>query len=628
MEVCGDEDIPKSDEEASRVVVNDALERTRQNDDDAILSPKTDANSNDVDTPDGPLKSLDDSTEKVPISGCSETQSAFPDVYHVTNIDHQERIRVYTEDILGDCRPDQIAVRFAQYVLSHIEPAGWRAVWRSSSGTTETTGAFDVLVEVDDVRPEDLNASVHIVSPFLCDRPEVQQASVESLLASRDHMLPLSELWPLYDENCDHGKTALVIEHIRFFYDNIWRPWDEDDEEDYSFVLRHLGPRLMLYHDLHTGAVPPSTTEQYHVTLALYQQRLAELDKFEDRMGAADSDSELDSNDVLECARRHEELDALKRSIQVMENPMMRQTICFRASTTGPGVPKGPRPDGERVTHLISDKMTVGMVTNLGLPPETTVQYHTSLQVALDNTFEGDTVLLFPGRHVLSHPIKLCDPITIRGVGNPDDVTVEIMVATMQFAILCSSFHVTMSDLTLQASCLGSTINVTCGWTKLEKCRVKCGGRVGVKVQPRAVLTMMQCEVTGATQRGIDLEAGCEAEIVDNVIHGHGSGPAQGYVSEPAAIRVQTLKPSQDSPDTLPPPLVFKHNRIGPNIAYGLQILVDQMEHCCLELNPGTPKEHALRHNFRWIITEGNTFVENALGDVEICPSIETINFD
>ena len=59
----------------------------------------------------------------------------------------------------------------------------------------------------------------------------------------------------------------LILLHLiffcRFFYENIWREWDEDDDGDYSYVGRHLETRLQLYHDIQGGNLPKDLIKKY-----------------------------------------------------------------------------------------------------------------------------------------------------------------------------------------------------------------------------------------------------------------------------------------------------------------------------------------------------------------------------
>ena len=54
--------------------------------------------------------------------------------------------------------------------------------------------------------------------------------------------------------------------HFRFFYDNIWREWDADDDGDYCFASRHLETRLQLYHEIQDGNLPKDLVQRYKGT--------------------------------------------------------------------------------------------------------------------------------------------------------------------------------------------------------------------------------------------------------------------------------------------------------------------------------------------------------------------------
>ena len=63
------------------------------------------------------------------------------------------------------------------------------------------------------------------------------------------------------------AEVFLLLLHLilfyRFFYENIWREWDEDDDGDYSYVARHLETRLQLYHDIQGGNLPNDLIKKY-----------------------------------------------------------------------------------------------------------------------------------------------------------------------------------------------------------------------------------------------------------------------------------------------------------------------------------------------------------------------------
>ena len=61
-------------------------------------------------------------------------------------------------------------------------------------------------------------------------------------------------------------------------------------------------------------------------TIALYKQEAMSLKVLRKNMSASDSEEELDSSDVYTLDQKTEELDAIAKSLQVLEDPKMRFT--------------------------------------------------------------------------------------------------------------------------------------------------------------------------------------------------------------------------------------------------------------------------------------------------------------
>ena len=65
---------------------------------------------------------------------------------------------------------------------------------------------------------------------------------------------PLQDLSPFNVDDDDEdsvnktNETAKALDHFRFFINNIWFPWDEDnDEEDENWIAEHLSLRVILH---------------------------------------------------------------------------------------------------------------------------------------------------------------------------------------------------------------------------------------------------------------------------------------------------------------------------------------------------------------------------------------------
>lgn len=73
------------------------------------------------------------------------------------------------------------------------------------------------MVDVDYVG---LKASVELVLPVRCEVRgcEISEEAMRDLLEATQHMVPLQELYTVYDESGDFDHTALAVEHLRYFW--------------------------------------------------------------------------------------------------------------------------------------------------------------------------------------------------------------------------------------------------------------------------------------------------------------------------------------------------------------------------------------------------------------------------
>ncbi|CAH2052436.1 unnamed protein product, partial [Iphiclides podalirius] len=131
-----------------------------------------------------------------------------------------------------------------------VEPVGWDALWKLSK---EFCKKFDVrfpciaYVTVTSVDFEELTASVDVL--------RVQHEAVTLPETVVD--VPLIELWPTIEqrEQCvNAATTADFIDLLRFFYHNIWMPWD--DQDDKVLLSNTIEDRMNLWSDIHNGTIP------------------------------------------------------------------------------------------------------------------------------------------------------------------------------------------------------------------------------------------------------------------------------------------------------------------------------------------------------------------------------------
>ena len=103
-------------------------------------------------------------------------------------------------------------------------------------------------------------------------------------------------------------------------------------------------------------------------TYEQYQRELCELNALRERLCTSDFDQDLDEVDVVKCAEKSKECEALVHALQMMENPQMRNLF----SLTSPGLrsvlmgPSGARPDGGKpVTIIVAQQLEARMVKHL-----------------------------------------------------------------------------------------------------------------------------------------------------------------------------------------------------------------------------------------------------------------------
>ncbi|XP_061432062.1 SHC SH2 domain-binding protein 1 [Lethenteron reissneri] len=486
--------------------------------------------------------------ERLPSSGCVE----FPDVFHSPHLSYYERFKVYQDYILGDCRPSEVRGFMGEYLEETVESCGWSAVWR--------TGAFDVLVEVQAVYFDDLKALVTLAEPLLfeysaaaaasassssaCDSPcrvgtpEATAAApppcrgeAEQILERSGGRVDLRDLWVVYDDSGRLDRTALAIEHVRFFLGHIWRAWDEEDDDDYDYFVRCVDPRLKLYYDVLEGRLPAGLVSEYARLRSHFDATYAEFCLLRGSIteGTDAEEMEQDGAKVARGVELYENLETAKRKLQIMENPVLRFVLGYQASAGGEArVARGPRSDGAVTAHVVVRSVsfaTLGALTRslaeslgAGVGDEQMIHFHSSLQGALDACYEGDRIVLCPGVYSEEGFCSIAESVSIEGFGVADDVVIEMRGRGDVF-VECSARHVTISNIKfIQHDATEGILRVLRGETELHECVLQCETS-GVTVRPKAHLTLKNCDLYGAKGAGVEVYPGSTCILLGNGIH-------------------------------------------------------------------------------------------------------------
>ncbi|XP_072278415.1 SHC SH2 domain-binding protein 1 [Pyxicephalus adspersus] len=445
----------------------------------------------------------------------------FPDLFQTSNLLFYERFEAYKDYLLGDAKPSEVMEFISEYLEKALEPSGWKAVWR--------TDIFEVLVEVSDVSYSSLKAVVHPWEPFTCEyRMQcVTEQSIRDLLEVKEQRVPLQELYVVFDDSGEFDQTAMSIEHVRFFFQHIWRPWDEEEEDYFDYFTRCAEPRLRLHYDILEERIPSELVSEYHSILTRCMEVYTQFNNLRNVLSNSDSDTELDNVSMVEGMKMDGEMESLKRKLKMIENPLLRYLFCCQKS---PGTysmkKKGPRPTGKKVIHVVSTSMTIETLmclTSERLEPESCnqsqeIQFHKDLLEAVNVCYDGDLVLVCPGHYYIYSQICIADSVHIEGYGMPDDIVIEKKGKGDKFVECCGP-NVKISKVKLiQHNAVEGIVSVLGGKTELENCVFQCD-TTGITVKKSAELVMQYCDLYGAKGAGLEIYPGSNCTLTDNGIH-------------------------------------------------------------------------------------------------------------
>ncbi|NXI46055.1 SHCBP protein, partial [Galbula dea] len=442
----------------------------------------------------------------------------FPDIFHTDHLLLYERFKAYQDYILADCKASEVKEFTAEYLEQVLEPSGWQAIWR--------TNVFEVLVEVVDVEYSALKAVVRLSEPFLCESRDSTFTfeCMKELLELKEHLIPLQELWVVYDGSGEFDQTALAVEHVRFFYQCIWRTWDEEEEDEFDYFVRCVEPRLRLHYDILEHRVPSGLVADYQNYLSQCEELYKEFLNVRSSISSSDSESEAENVSVVEGLKLYEKIEHLKQKLKLIENPLLRYVFAYQKYSGLQA--KGPRPTGTKIIHVVSSTVTASLLQSLirdKLCPESCgedleIQFHNDPLAAVNACFEGDTVIICPGRYVIDGVFYIADSVELEGYGLPDDIVIEKRGKGDNF-VDCTGANIRISSLKLvQHDAVEGILNVHRGKTTLENCVLQCE-TTGITVRTSAELLMKNSDLYGAKGAGVEIYPGSTCTLLDNGIH-------------------------------------------------------------------------------------------------------------
>ena len=365
----------------------------------------------------------------------------FPAVYKIDLDQRLELIQLYT-NLLKDVPIRDINSKFAQYVTEIIEPVDWKCIWRASIPVGNQQVKCDIEAEVVDVTHRSLEAMI-ILRRLLSPTPDKLTASqfdvIDDVLANQKvKTVSIKDLYVISAED-PHQRllpTAMVIEHVRFFYKYIWRPWDELAPMNENFVENRLQLRLDLYFEVHNKVLSESLVNRINHLLAegrKIKQQMDDLNRAIESVPESDQSDDLgliDETDVYEMTRLKMQMEDVEREMQRLEDPYQRVV----ASSMGARVALTEYDERgeESVIHVVSKKYTsreLRLLTEKMTESKTEdveMIFHKSLKRALTFGKDGDKILIFPGSYVCDKLPCLDFDVRIEGLTqNPSQIEVQ-----------------------------------------------------------------------------------------------------------------------------------------------------------------------------------------------------------
>nr|XP_045000491.1 SHC SH2 domain-binding protein 1 [Jaculus jaculus] len=447
-----------------------------------------------------------------------EGKKLFPQIIQTNQLLFYERFRAYQDYILADCKASEVKEFTVTFLEKVLEPSGWLAVWH--------TNVFKVLVEVVDMDFSALKAIVRLAEPHVCEFKlnTFTLERVKELLDLKEYRLPLQELWVVSDDSGVFEQTALAIEHVRFFYEKIWRSWDEEEEDEYDYFVRCVEPRLRLHYDILEDRVPSGLIVDYCNLLTQCEESYRKFLNLRSSLSNCNSDSEQENISMVEGLKLYSEIEQLKQKLKLIENPLLRYVFGYQKNSNIQA--KGARPDGQKITHVVSSTMNTSLLRSLfrdrfceeTYREETEIQFHSDLLSAINACYEGDTVIICPGHYVVNGTFSIADSIELEGYGFPDDIVVEKRGKGDTF-VDCIGVDIKISSIKfIQHDSVEGILIIHHGKTTLENCVLQCE-TTGITVRTSAELVMKNSDIYGAKGAGIEIYPGSKCTLNDNGIH-------------------------------------------------------------------------------------------------------------
>lgn len=289
---------------------------------------------------------------------------------------------------------------------------GWQALWKVPRIICEDmkirypTIVFGI---VENVIFSDLKATFYVLAVQDDDvhLPEKQEVNLIDLYPTK-----VQE-----NKELNVERTAEVIDSLRFFYQNIWMPWDNDIDDDFDWAEKHLESRIRFYYDFKKRNMKRPLATQIRTLLAKAKYLQERREYIEIGLISTEDNLEdtISRTEKAELLRIHLTLSMIKSEIDLLENPETR-SIYEESKLEGTEETRDPMSFIVTSTDSVENQlMYFQKVQQFFKDPAGKVQMCHSFQMAVELSNALDEIFLPSGDHFIKFLDFLNDNGTVCG---------------------------------------------------------------------------------------------------------------------------------------------------------------------------------------------------------------------
>ncbi|KAJ8950508.1 hypothetical protein NQ318_015252 [Aromia moschata] len=376
------------------------------------------------------------------------------------------------------------------YLELTVDPNGWQAVWKIPRLTCEHLNIpfpSVVLVLVLDVNYSEHLATVRIL------------AVQDDISIPEKHFVQLTQLWPTKEQDktiaLNLHTTSGSLRYVTFLL--------HTHDENSDWKNKHLESRLRLYFDLKNGIIPRATAEHVH-SLLTEARRLQSRKVFIEAELNEDDDADFDNgntnNKKVEALMEiHLRLLEIKREIEIMENPLLRNVVIKKQAEL-----ISARSNKKQQIWLIFDEGNVDdHITFLrevkNSYPSQPIIFFPSLASKLESSNSKDIFILNESQHVIRTTGALEKGGVLKGIGLRKNIILTSRIDDVMLDFTGET--VLIENVTIDARHAQCAILVRSGVGVLKNCKIIGNGasstHQGIIVLAGATVEIVDCEITG-----------------------------------------------------------------------------------------------------------------------------------